>query len=84
ALDVGACTVCNYDAYARAVQVSADGTHAVASFFVNAYDEDTVNELTVRGGLSSFSIDPKTGALADLDTLTLPGMSRILLFVPAP
>ena len=84
ALDVGVCEGCSFNAYTRAVQVTDDGLFAVTSSFVNANDELTVDTLLMHGAATTYSIDPTTGAMAEVDQLTLDGMARSILIVETP
>ena len=73
-----------YRAAYRSVQMSADGSMAMASGFVNPYDQDTFDALPAMGFVTSFSVDPSTFALTEQTRLDLDGNARSVLFVETP
>lgn len=83
-LEAEPCTDCDYNGYLRSVQVTGDGSMALTSAFFNAWDMETVAAIPFQGLLTSYGIDPSTGALTEISSLELDGMSRRVLFVPTP
>lgn len=83
-VEISPCADCDYRALYRSVQVTGDGTFAVASGFVNPGDQLTFDTLPYMGFLTSFSLDGETGELAVADDLQLPGGARSVLMVPTP
>jgi hypothetical protein len=73
-----------YGAYYRAVQMTGDGSMAVASGFVNPEDQETFEALPYMGFLTSFAFDPTTFAITEQSTLELDGSARSILFVETP
>ena len=82
--DECAAITCDYAIVARGVQVSDDGLLGVASQFVNIFDHETEAVAPYVGAATSFSIDPTTQELTELERITFNGMSRALLFVATP
>jgi len=83
-IDLGTCEDCDYDAYTRGVQMTADGAFAVTSAFVNAYDQETLDAAAFLGAATCYSIDASTGAMTQISRLELDGMARAILFVDTP
>lgn len=81
-IDDSACTVCDYFAFQRSVQMAESGDRLLVSVAVNAYDEATVLALPHLGQVRSFVVDPGTGVPTEVDTVALEGMSRAVLNVP--
>lgn len=83
-VDVGECVDCSYAGYARIVQVTADGSHALTGSFVNVYNEYTSDTIAFRGQLRSYAIAPGTGDLTRVDDLAFDGPTRAVLLVQPP
>jgi len=72
---------CSYDFKYRAVQVTNNGNFAIGSAFIDTDSVTALESAPFLGAATTFSIDPSSGQLIEVDRMTFAGKSRTVLMV---
>lgn len=82
--DFTECLGCDFDITTSSVAMTTDGAFAISGLFVDAYDQQTINTAPFLGAVTSYSIEPITAELTEVDMLQFDGTTRTLLLVDTP
>ena len=75
------CLECSFQAITRKVDLTGDGAFAIAGTFIVRYDDAAKEAFPDQGLVTTFSVDPATGELAELASAPLANKVRDILLV---